>query len=207
MRCRRENSCSSSIFSPNFLARACPAWPGLQRAPRGQGTSVPRVAWPTSRHRRLASSAHPRPHAPRSRRQPTMVNIHTHTLSFWRARRRRLSVGLVVGHTMELTLADMSPLVDAYRRAHREVTLSLARSRRVTASRFNMNSFCSSEALSLFHFLPSDIGRLVDLLHVEDAMAMTKYAVTPVERANSARRAVRTDKSPTNAPYAATCTT
>lgn len=110
-----------------------------------------------------------------------MVNIHTHTLSFWRARRCRLSVGLVVGHTMKLTLADVSPVVDDYRRAPREVTLLLVRSRRVTAPQFNVNSFCSSEALALFRFLPSDIGRLADLLHVEDAVAMTKYAVTPVE--------------------------
>lgn len=153
------------------MAPACPAWPWLLRAPRGQADfsppSTPVVCASTSARTALSAA--------------TMVNIHTHTLSFWRARRRRLRVGLVIGHGMELTLADMSPLVAAYRRAHREVVLSLARTRRVTAARFNLNSFCSSEALSLFRFLPSDVGRLADLLQVQDAVAMTKYAVTPVE--------------------------
>lgn len=110
-----------------------------------------------------------------------MVAIRTHTLRFWRARRRRLRVALLAGHAMDLAMVDMSPLVEAYRRAHREVALSLARSRRVTAVRFNINSFSSSEALSLFRFLPSDIGRLVDLLHVGDAVSLTRYAITPVE--------------------------
>lgn len=110
-----------------------------------------------------------------------MVAIRTHTLRFWRARRRRLRVAHLPGHAMDLAMVDMSPLVEANRRAHREVALSLARSRRVTAVRFNINSFSSSEALSLFRFLPSDIGRLVDLLHVGDAVSLTRYAITPVE--------------------------
>lgn len=110
-----------------------------------------------------------------------MVSIQGHTLQQWLRRRDRARRYLLLGHAMGLPLAEMGAIVCAYRRAQREVCLSLARRRRVHATNFNPNGFSSVESLSLFRFLPSDVGRLTELLQIEVSIGEPNYRVTPIE--------------------------
>lgn len=110
-----------------------------------------------------------------------MVSIRGHSLQRWLSRRNRARRYLLLGHTMGLTLADMGAIVYAYRRAQREVRVSLARRRRVQAATFNLNAFSSVQSLSMFRFLPADVGRLANLLHVDVVFGEPSYRVTPVE--------------------------
>lgn len=110
-----------------------------------------------------------------------MVSIRGHALQRWLRRPNRARRYLLLGHTMGLTLADMGPIVYAYRLAQREVRVSLARRRRVQATTFNLNVFSSVQSLSLFRFLPADVGRLADMLQVDVVFGEPSYRVTPVE--------------------------
>jgi len=88
---------------------------------------------------------------------------------------------LLAGHAAGLYLVDLAPLVRKYRRAQREVTLSLDRRRRIRATSFNLNAFCSHDCLALFRFLPEHLGQLVDLLDINVSFPRTRLSVPPVE--------------------------
>jgi len=111
----------------------------------------------------------------------TMVSIAGNRLSRWRARRRSLANGLLVGPVMGLDLVDMAWLVVRYRRAQREVSLSLERRRRIRAASFNLNAFSTQQSLSLFRFSPVRIGHLVDMLEIYVELGEARLSVTPIE--------------------------
>ena len=110
-----------------------------------------------------------------------MVSIARNRLSRWRARRRSLANGLLVGHVMGLDLVDMAWLVVRYRRAQPEVSLSLERRRRIRAASCNLNAFSTQQSLSLFRFSPVDIGHLVDILEIFVDLGEARLSVTPIE--------------------------
>ena len=110
-----------------------------------------------------------------------MVSLYGNRLARWRARRRLAGHVLLAGHAAGLYLVDLAPWVRKYRRAQREVTLSLDRRRRIRATSFNLNAFCSHDCLALFRFLPERLGRLVDLLDINVSFPRTRLSVPPVE--------------------------
>jgi len=107
-----------------------------------------------------------------------MVSIAGNRLSRWRARRRSLANGLLAGHVMGLDLVDMAWLVVRYRRAQREVSLSLERCRRIRAASLNLNAFSTQQSLSLFLFSPVHIGHLVDMLQIYVDLGEARLSVT-----------------------------
>ena len=117
----------------------------------------------------------------------TMVSIAGNRLSRWRARRRSLANGLLVGHVMGLDLVDMAWLVVRYRRAQREVSLSLERRRRIRAASFNLNAFSTQQSLSLFRFSPVHIGHLVDMLEIYVDSGAARLSVTVGARGATTR--------------------
>lgn len=111
-----------------------------------------------------------------------MVSIHGNWLARWRARRRVLAAELRAGHAMGPNLVDMAVIFRAYRRAQREVSHSLTRSRPIRLSSFNLNALSSQQSLSLFRFLPNDIGQLALLLDVDVYFPRARLSVDAVER-------------------------
>jgi len=110
-----------------------------------------------------------------------MVSVSANRLVRWRARRRILGQALLASHVAGRCLVDLAPLMRKYRRAQREVALSLDRRRRISATSFNLNVFSSQECLSLFRFLPQHLGRLVDLLAINVPFPRTRLSVLPID--------------------------
>jgi len=75
----------------------------------------------------------------------------------------------------------MAWMVARYRRAQREVSLSLERRRRIRAASFNLNAFSTQQSLSLFRFSPVHIGHLVDMLQIDVDLGEARLSVTPIE--------------------------
>lgn len=111
-----------------------------------------------------------------------MASIHGNMLARWRARRHALTTGLRAGHATGLDLVDMDVFVREYRREQRELSVYLTPSRRIRMSSFILNSFSSQQSLSLFRFLPNDIGQHAQLLHVVVHVLSTSLSVHAVER-------------------------
>jgi len=72
-----------------------------------------------------------------------MVSVAGNGLLYWLLRRRLMANALLAGNAIDMTFADMGPLVIRYRRAQREVALLLERSRRIRGTTFNLNAFSS----------------------------------------------------------------
>ena len=117
---------------------------------------------------------------PPPRQIADMVSVSGNRLARWRARRRILVHALLASHAAGCCLVDLAPLMRKYRRAQREVALSLDRRCRIGVTSFNLNVFSSQECLSLFRFLPQHLGRLVDLLAIKVPFPRTRLPVPPI---------------------------
>jgi len=110
-----------------------------------------------------------------------MVSVSGNRLVRWRARSHILGHALLASNAAGRCPVDLAPLMRKYRRAQREVALSLDRRRRIGATAFNLNLFSSQEYLSLFRFLPQHLGRLADLLAINVSFPRTRLSVPPID--------------------------
>jgi len=151
-------------------------WPGIVGGPYLHGCSNVHF-WQASARIREKT-------APRQQCQlisDTLVSIRGERLRRWLERRKALVDGLVAGHAIGRSLADLAVLLHGYRRAQREVSVHLSRFYCVRVSAFNLNAFSSQRALSLICFLPKQIRDPAMKPQVVVTFTYLRHAVSNVE--------------------------
>jgi len=114
--------------------------------------------------------------------QSTMVAIEDYSIGRLMMSRRRLRRELLVRLHGREDVVDLGLVVLRFSRVRRDISLCVARTRAVSSSSFNINSFSTEESLFLFRFKPADVGRLAGLLEVQGGSSRRRYKATPVEQ-------------------------
>jgi len=111
-----------------------------------------------------------------------MVAIEDYSIGRLMRSRRRLRRELLVRLHGGEDVVDLGLVVLRFLRVRRDISRCVARTRAVSSSSFNINSFSTEESLSLFRFKPADVGRLAGLLEVQGGSSRRRYKATPVEQ-------------------------
>jgi len=111
-----------------------------------------------------------------------MVTIEDYSIGRLMRSRRRLRRELLVRLHGGEDVVDLGLVVLWLLRVRRDISRCVARTRAVSSSSFNINSFSREESLSLFSFRPADVGRLAGLLEVQGGSSRRGCKATPVEQ-------------------------
>jgi len=98
----------------------------------------------------------------------TMVSIKEFSLGELQRTRRRLRREVLVRHFVGEGVVALGPVLLRLLRVRRDVRCLMERVRGVSATSFNIGTFSTEQALSLFRVKPADVGRVAELLHLED---------------------------------------
>jgi len=111
-----------------------------------------------------------------------MVSIKDFPLGELQRTRRRLRSEVLVRHIAGEGVVALEPVLLRLLRVRRDVRCLMERVRGVSATSFNLGTFSTEQALSLFRVKPADVGRVAGLLHLEDEVYPGRHRVSGIER-------------------------
>jgi len=114
-----------------------------------------------------------------------MVAITDYSIGRLRLDRRRLRRAFLVRLHDGEDVVELAPVVLRFLRVRRDLARCVARTRAVRCSSFNINSFSTEQALSLFRFKPADLSRVAGLLDVQAGSSRRRHKASAVEHTNT----------------------
>jgi len=111
-----------------------------------------------------------------------MVSIKDFSLGELQRTRRRLRREVLVRHIAGEGVVALEPVLLRLLRVRRDVRCRMERVRGVSATTFNLGTFSTEQARSLFRVKPADVGRVAGLLHLEYEVYPGRHRVSGIER-------------------------